>query len=150
VATAAVGAALAVAVWARDGGAGPDAASAGSTAVAPGKPHGLHVSRNALLDARNRRVQLHGVNRSGTEYACIQGWGIFDGPSDDASIAAIASWHSNIVHIGLNEDCILNINGVDSRYAGANYMNAVIAFVNRLHAHNLYAEVSLMWAAPGS
>ena len=33
---------------------------------------------------------------------------------------------------------------------GANYMNAVIGFVNRLHAYNLYAEVSLMWAAPGS
>jgi hypothetical protein len=29
-------------------------------------------------------------------------------------------------------------------------MNAIVAFVNRLHAHNLYAEVSLMWAAPGS
>ena len=56
---------------------------------------------------------MHGVNRSGTEYACIQGWGLFDGPSNDASIADIASWHSNIVHIGLNEDCILGINGVD-------------------------------------
>ena len=29
-------------------------------------------------------------------------------------------------------------------------MNALVAFVNRLHAHNLYAEVSLMWAAPGN
>jgi len=111
---------------------------------------GLHVSGNSLLNGANQQVHLHGVNRSGTEYACIQGWGIFDGPSDDASIAAIASWHSNIVHIGLNEDCILGINGVNPNYAGANYVNAIVAFVNRLHAHNLYAEVSLMWAAPGS
>ena len=111
---------------------------------------GLHVSGNNLLNGANQQVHLHGVNRSGMEYACIQGWGIFDGPSDDASIAAIASWHSNIVHIGLNEDCILGINGVNPSYAGANYMNAIVAFVNRLHAHNLYAEVSLMWAAPGS
>ncbi len=95
-------------------------------------------------------MHLHGVNRAGTEYACVQGWGIFDGPSDDASIAAIASWHANVVHIGLNEDCVLGINGVPAQYAGANYMNALVAFVNRLHAHNLYAEVSLMWAAPGS
>ena len=36
-------------------------------------------------------IQLHGVNRSGTEYACVQGGGPFDGPSDDASVAAIAS-----------------------------------------------------------
>ena len=93
---------------------------------------------------------MHGVNYSGTEYACIQGWGIFDGPDDDAMINALASWHINSVHIGLNEDCILDINGVDPAYAGDNYMNPIIAFVNRLHAHGIYAEVSLMWAAPGS
>ena len=90
------------------------------------------------------------MNYSGTEYACIQGWGIFDGPSDAAMIDAIASWHSNVVHIGLNEDCILGINGVPAQYAGANYMNAITGFVNRLHARGLYAEVSLMWAAPGT
>jgi endoglucanase len=111
---------------------------------------GLHVSGNKLLNGTGQPVHLHGVNRSGTEYSCIQGYGIFDGPSDDASIAAIASWHANIVHIGLNEDCILGINGVDPAYAGANYMGEIVAFVNRLHAHNLYAEVSLMWAAAGS
>ena len=65
-------------------------------------------------------------------------------------IAAISSWHSNIVHLGLNEDCILGINGVNPAYAGANYMNAIVSFVNRLHAAGLYAEISLMWAAPGT
>ena len=35
---------------------------------------------------------LHGVNRSGAEYACVQGWGIFDGPVTEASILAIKSW----------------------------------------------------------
>jgi hypothetical protein len=52
--------------------------------------------------------------------------------------------------MGLNEDCVLGINGVQSQYAGANYLNAIAAFVNRLHAHGIYAEISLMWAAPGS
>src|SRR3954447_7230072 len=52
--------------------------------------------------------------------------------------------------MGLNEDCILGINGVNPAYAGANYMNAITGFVNRLHTHGLYAEISLMWAAPGS
>jgi endoglucanase len=108
------------------------------------------VVGNQLLDGNNQTVHLQGVNYSGTEYACIQGWGIFDGPSDDAMVSAIASWHANVVHIGLNEDCVLGINGVNPAYAGANYMNAITAFVNRLHAHGLYAEVSLMWAAPGS
>src|SRR5207247_4445305 len=100
---------------------------------------GLHVSGNQLLDAGNQVVRLHGVNRAGNEYACIQGWGIFDGPSDAASITAIASWHSNIVHVGLNEDCILGINGVDPAYSGANDMNAVVPFVTRLHAQRLAA-----------
>jgi hypothetical protein len=90
------------------------------------------------------------VNYSGTEFACIQGWGIFDGPSDNAMIEAMAAWHVNVVHMGLNEDCVLGINGVPAQYAGANYMNAIKAYVTRLHAHGLYAEISLMWAAPGN
>jgi hypothetical protein len=52
--------------------------------------------------------------------------------------------------MGLNEDCILGINGVQSQYAGANYMNAIVSYVNLLHAHGIYAEISLMWAAPGT
>ena len=36
---------------------------------------------NKLFDGKGQQVKLHGVNRSGTEYACIQGWGIFDGPN---------------------------------------------------------------------
>ena len=90
------------------------------------------------------------MNYSGTEFACIQGFGFFDGPSDDAMVTALTTWHINVVHIGLNEDCVLAINGVDPAYSGANYMNAITGFVNRLHAHGIYAEVSLMWAAPGS
>ena len=116
----------------------------------PPSAGGLHVVGNQLLDGNNQAVHLHGVNYSGTEFACIQGWGFFDGPSDDAMVAALTTWHVNVVHIGLNEDCILGINGVNPAYSGANYMNAIVAFVNRLHAHGIYAEVSLMWAAPGS
>jgi len=133
---------------------GSVSASSGATAIVVGAggppPSGLHVSGNQLLDANGSLVHLHGVNRSGPEFACIQGYGIFDGPADDASVTAIKSWHVNIVHIGLNEDCILAINGVPAAYSGSNYMNAIVAYVNKLHAQGIYAEVSLMWAAPGS
>ena len=105
---------------------------------------------NQLLDGNNQPVALHGVSYSGTEYACIQGWGIFDGPSDDAMVSVIRSWNINIVNIGLNEDCILGINGVPAQYAGANYMNAVKSFVNKLHAHGMYAKITLFWTAAGS
>src|SRR2546422_5398632 len=47
------------------------------------------------VDSTGGRVRLRGVNRSGTEYACAQGWGMFDGPSDSASVQAIASWKAN-------------------------------------------------------
>src|SRR3954471_12729363 len=34
---------------------------------------GLHVSGNQLLNGGGQAVRLRGVNRSGLEYACIQG-----------------------------------------------------------------------------
>ncbi|MBV9646451.1 MAG: cellulase family glycosylhydrolase [Candidatus Eremiobacteraeota bacterium] len=111
---------------------------------------GIRVSGNHLVDGNQNVVHLQGVNRSGTEYACIQGWGIFDGPSDAKSVAAIASWNSNIVRVLLNEDCWLDINGVKQQYAGANYQSAIVNYVNLLHSYGMYAEVSLMFGAPGN
>jgi endoglucanase len=120
-------------------------------AEATGTPHGgLHVSGNRILDRSGRQVVFQGVNRSGTEYACVQGHGIFDGPSDAASVRAIASWHVNIVRVLLNEDCWLGINGINPLYAGANYRQAIVNYVRLLHRYGMYAEVSLIWAAPGS
>ena len=93
---------------------------------------------------------LRGVNRSGTEYACIQGFGIFDGPSGARSVAAIATWHVNFVRVPLNEDCWLGINGVRSAYSAVNYRRAILRYVALLHSHGIYAELSLIWAAPGN
>jgi hypothetical protein len=110
---------------------------------------GLHVSGNRLLDGADQPVALHGVNRSGTEYACIQGWGIFDGPNSAASVAAMASWHINFVRVLLNEDCWLGINGVKRAYGGARYRQAIARYVRLLHRYGMYVELSLIWAAPG-
>lgn len=118
---------------------------------APVAPDGLRVKGNKIVNNAGTPVHLHGVNRSGTEYACIQGWGIFDGPSNAASVAAIASWHVNIVRIPLNEDCWLGINrgSLPAAYYGSNYIRAVEAYVKLLHEHGMYAEISLIWGAPG-
>jgi endoglucanase len=123
-------------------------AATGATGATTG-PRGLHVVGNRLLDGRGRRLTLRGVNRSGTEYACIQGWGMFDGPSDASSVRAIASWRVNFVRVLLNEDCWLGINGVKSAYGGRAYRRAILGYVARLHRDGIYVEVSLVWAAPG-
>jgi hypothetical protein len=85
-------------------------------------------------------VRLLGVNRSGQEFKCIQqgsagslGWGIFDGPTDLASVQAIASWHANAVRVPLNEDCWLGINGVNPSYGGATYQAAIAVHQAGLH-----------------
>ena len=96
-------------------------------------------------------VQLRGVNRPGPEYAGAEGWGIFDGPTDDnASIAAIKSWNVNAVRIPLNEDSWLGINNVDPAYNGAPYRAAIVDYVNRLNANGLIAIINLHFSAPGT
>jgi hypothetical protein len=109
----------------------------------------VHVSGNRLVDAHGHAIRLLGVNRSGAEYACIQGWGIFDGPVDAGSIAAILSWHVNAVRLPLNEDCWLGINGVKPQYGGAAYRRAIAGYVRRLHAAGLVVILDLHWNAPG-
>jgi endoglucanase len=121
-------------------------------ALSDAKPAaGLHIAGNRILNKAGQVLHLHGVNRSGTEYACIQGWGIFDGPSDAASVAAMAAWHINIVRIPLNEDCWLDVNtgGISPAYTGQSYVNAIVDYVRLLHEYGIYAELSLMWGAPG-
>ncbi len=109
----------------------------------------LAVSGNHLVD-NGQTVVLRGVNRDGSEYACYQGWGIFDGPSDDASVAAIAAWGANAVRVPLNEDCWLGINGINPANSGANYQAAITGFVTRLRAHGLYVILSSQVAGPGA
>jgi endoglucanase len=105
----------------------------------------LHVSGNSLVNSSGTRVMLHGVNRSGTEYACVQGNGIFDGPSDQASITAMKSWNVNAVRVPLNEACWNAESYVNSAYAGTNYINAIKAYVSLLNSNGLVAILDLHW-----
>src|SRR6058998_1768775 len=116
----------------------------------PGVAPALHVQGNQLVDSAGRPVRLKGVNRSGTEYACAQGWGFFDGPSDSASVAAIASWKANAVRVPLNETCWLAINGVNPAYSGANYARAISDYVARLNRAGLVVILELHWSAAGT
>jgi len=110
----------------------------------------LRVSGSRLVDAGGATIRLRGVNRSGAEYACAQGWGMWDGPADSASVAAIAGWKANAVRVPLNESCWLGIGGVPAQYAGASYQQAIAGYVGRLNRAGLVAILDLHWNAPGA
>lgn len=131
------------------GGSPTGTPSPPGTPLPPGS--GLHVSGNRLLDANGNPVQLRGVDRSGTESACVQNAGIFSGNNayDDANpIKAISTWKGvNTVFYGLNEDCWLGINGVPAKMSGTAYQNAIKAAVQEAEAAGLYPVIGFFWGA---
>ena len=116
---------------------------------------GLRVRGDRLVvgPGRGQVVQLRGVNRSGLEYACIQGWGFLDSPHPDqidsrAMIAAMKSWDIDVVRVPLNEDCWLGLM-TKPGLGGRPYRRIVEAYVHELVASHLFVILDLHWAAPG-
>ena len=124
--------------------AAPTAATASPTAPE------VSVQGHQIVDANGNPLRLRGVNRSGSEYACVQGWGFFDGPVDASTLTLIASWGSNAVRVPLNAQCWLNINGVPAAYSGQAYRDQIRDFVDRINAAGMVAIVDLHWNAPGT
>jgi endoglucanase len=125
--------------------------SASNSATTPPPPTApplqLHVSGNKLVSATGQRVVLHGVNRSGTEFMCVHGAGIFDGPSSVASIRAMKHHGINAVRVPLNEACWNGDSYVKPTMAGAPYRAAVKAYLSRLNANGMVAIIDLHWTA---
>jgi len=124
--------------------------SARTTGAATSIIGSLHVDGGRIVDDAGNTVRLLGVNRAGSEYACAQGWGVFDGPSDAASIAAIAAWHATVVRIPLNEDCWLGVNGVPAAFSGDAYRRAIASYVALIAQAGLVSVLDLHWSAPGA
>ena len=147
-----------------------------AAALATGNATDLRVKGNHFLDEDGDPFQFRGVNLSSAEFTCVeptygnpyrQKTGVWALPTDDAAIAAIASWHANAVRIPLNEDCWLGVNPVRRhessvtrvrgraaiRRAGRalrkRYRRAIVKVVRRLHAHGMVAILDLHWSAPG-
>lgn len=132
-------------------------------------PPALIVQGNQLMDTSSGTpvpITLRGVDRSGTEYQCVHGVGIFDpttldgyvtnwsttGRADmDTWIKPITTWNKmNAVRVPLNEDCWLGINRVNPAYSGSNYQQAIEDFVTGLNDNGLVAILDLHWSAPGN
>lgn len=126
----------------------PTPTPTGSPTTTPTPPVGapvLGVSGNRLTDPGGTTRRLLGVNRSGGEFMCVQGHGIFDGPVDDAAVQSIADWRANTVRIPLNEECWLGLDNIRPEYRGTAYTDAVKALVARVLAHGMTPVVELHW-----
>ncbi|GII21417.1 cellulose binding domain-containing protein [Planosporangium mesophilum] len=119
----------------------PPTTSPPPTGAAPA----LRVSGNKLVTSAGAGYRLLGVNRSGGEFACIQGNGIWDGPMDQASITAMRAWKVRAVRVPLNEECWLGTSDVPAQYGGAAYQNAVKAYVNLLVSNGITPIVEMHW-----
>jgi endoglucanase len=111
-----------------------------------GSAPSLHVSGNRLVNAQGRSVVLHGVDRSGGEYQCVHGFGIWDGPMNQASLTAMKRWDVNAVRVPLNEACWNGQSYVLRQYRGASYRRAVEAYVRLLNRNGMVAILDLHWS----
>lgn len=126
---------------------------AAAGAGAPGRTQAtlsIRVKGTHLVNGTGKIVQLRGVNRSSFEYACVQGWGFNEGPTDAASISKMKTWRINAVRIPLNEGCWLGLSSVPRAYRGTPYRTRVVQYVKRLNAAGLYVILDLHWNAPGT
>jgi hypothetical protein len=113
-------------------------------------PLSISVVGNHFVNGAGQAIRLLGVNREGTEYACVRGTGYSVGPEDASDAAAIAAWHTNAVRIPINEDCWLGINGLPAYGTADGYQQMIASYVSALNAEGIYAILDLQWNAPGS
>ncbi|TDC42459.1 cellulase family glycosylhydrolase [Micromonospora sp. KC213] len=102
----------------------------------------LHVSGNRLVTESGATYRLLGVNRSGGEFSCVQGKGMWDGPMDQSSVTAMRSWNVRAVRVPLNEECWL---GTAGGVSGAAYQQAVKDYVNLLVANGINPILEVHW-----
>ncbi len=116
----------------------------------------LHVSGDHIVNSKGQHVRLTGFNNSGAEYACIEGWGIFDNKASlttvpTTQVVAMTKWTgANAVRLQLNEQCWLGLAGVSAQYGGAAYRHAIETYVHQLTSHGLAVILDLHLNAPGN
>jgi endoglucanase len=116
----------------------------------------LTVRDNRIVDQDGAPVRLLGFNTSGAEFACIEGWGIFDGLRGDNTrmpawvVGAMAGWTgANTVRVPLNQQCWLGLR-VKRSYGGLAYQQAVHDYVRLLREHGFIVVLDLHRSAPGT
>ena len=102
---------------------------------------------------------LHGVDRDGTQYACLDSSRTWDhnyhvfpdryGPTQAEITSMKNNWQINAVRIPLNEDCWLNTPEMPQGGVGGQaYINGIVGFVNLLNHNSMVAILDLHYSAP--
>lgn len=114
----------------------------------------LSIDGNRLVtvdsSGNKKHIQLHGVSATGANFECVQGRGLWDGPTDAAYRAALKTWNINAIRVTLNEDCLLGLNGVNPLYSGSTYVAALKTYVHEMINDGFYLLLTLHWSAPGT
>jgi endoglucanase len=124
----------------------------------------IKVAGPDLVDGAGKPVQLRGVNRSGSEFACSvagsvdsKGYSIFDGPHYESpnlsqpawTLLAMRTWAINAVRIPLSEHCWLgDIVKLNPAYSGAAYREAIRHYVDQLGEQGMHAILELHVVGP--
>lgn len=101
-----------------------------------------------LLDPSGAILQLHGVDRSGTEDTCNYADKAFDTPVDQTAVDAIKTWNINTIRVPLNASCWENTN--DVTFGGTQYQDAIKTYVALLTSNGLNVILDLHWTNPGT
>lgn len=109
----------------------------------------VRVDGHILVDGSGASVRLQGVTQGGAQYACAQGWGIFDGVADETSAAAMSDWGINAVRLPLNEHCWLGTMGFAADFSGQNYQSGILDYVDTLRSQGHAVVISLDWSGVG-
>lgn len=136
---------------------------------------GLKVQGNKIVNDAGQAIRLIGVNRSGTEYACVGGngmggspWGVFEDHGNlNDFIKGLKSWNINTIRVPLNETCWLGYepdtrtnmssNATEReaylqqyrKFSGENYRKAIEDYVTALTNSGFAVILEIHWAAPG-
>ena len=112
-------------------------------------PPRIAIVGNLLVDADGEPVQLVGVSRSGTEYACAKQLGLSDGPFDDELLSAMEKWGVNTVRVPLNEHCWLGLESIAPSLRGETYRNEITRIVDLVGAKGMFVILDLHFSLNG-
>ena len=110
----------------------------------------VRVDGNTLVDSAGAPLRLQGVTQGGAQYACAQGWGIFDGAADASSAEAMSAWGVNAVRLPLNQHCWLGTQGFAAEFSGQNYRTGIVDYVDVLRSQGHAVVLSLDWSGTGA